>query len=67
MQNAGTSVVLQPVSKTTEFRNRKFVILTLAAARISILREENKMAGAESLRIILDAGREQFSGLFCHI
>ena len=64
MQNAGSSDALKPAYKTTgsykpEIRNID------AAARILLLHEENNMADVECLRILLDAGRAQFSGLFC--
>jgi hypothetical protein len=47
-----------------EVINRKFVILTLAAAIISLLHDEKKMADVVCLRILPDAGREQFPAYF---
>jgi hypothetical protein len=49
-----------------EVTNLTFLILTLAAAIISLLHDEKKMADVECLRILPDAGSEQFSGLLCH-
>jgi hypothetical protein len=43
-----------------EVTNRKFVILTLAAAIISLLHGEKKMADVECLQILLDAGGEKY-------